>query len=83
MAFRLTIEVSNEGKAPAQVGAAVDPPPSRIVIEFDLPVGGTEQDAKQVARGVRRAFRDVFSARVKVVGFQETGLTRDVEMGAD
>jgi hypothetical protein len=83
MAYQLVVEISNEGHGPPKVGTPTDPPPSRTVIEFDLPAGGTEQDAKAIARGIRKAFRDQFSARVKVVSFQQTGLTVDVDLPAD
>ncbi len=82
MAFRLVIEVDN-GVPPGQIGAATEVAPSRTVIEFDLPTGGTEQDAKTIARGIRKAYRDAFASRVKVVAFQQTGLTVDVDLPAN
>jgi hypothetical protein len=83
VSYVLVLEVSNEGHGPpGQIGPVVDPAPTRTAIKFDLPAGGTEADAKAIARGIRRSFKDVFDARVKVVGFQEVGLSRDVELGA-
>ncbi len=83
MAYLLTVEISNEGHGPpGQTGPVTDPGPSRTVIEFDLPAGGTEQDAKAIARGIAKAFRDRFDARVRVVGFQQSGLTVDVDLPA-
>lgn len=72
MPYVLTVEVDTAG-APA---------PTRSVISFDLPPGGTDTDAVTIARGVRRAFRDAFSTRVRVVSFQEVGMSRDVDLGA-
>lgn len=82
MPYVLVVEISNVGQAQGQVGQVVEAAPSRTVIEFDLPSGGTENDAKAIARGIRRAYKDVFEARVKVVGFQQVGLSRDVELGS-
>ncbi len=83
MSYRLSLEVSNEGHAPpGQIGNTTDPAPTRTVIEFDLPAGGTQNDAKAIARGIRRSFKDVFDARVKVVAFQQVGLSQDVELDA-
>jgi hypothetical protein len=82
MGYVLTIEVSNEGQGQGQIGAVTPPVPSRTVIEFSLPAGGTEADAKVIARGIRKAYRDAFSSRVKVVAFQQTGLTLDVDLPA-
>lgn len=70
--FRMTIEVQPDGA----------PLPTRSVIEFDLPSGATDAEAKAVARGIRKAFRDLYDTRVKVVSFQQTGLTVDVDLGA-
>lgn len=81
MPYVLTVDVANEAQE-GQIGATAEVAPSRTVIEFDLPSGGTEADAKAIARGIRRAYRDVFDSRVKVVAFQEVGLSRDVEIGA-
>ncbi len=80
MGYRLVIEVANAVPA-GQIGAATELAPSRTVIDFDLPTGGTEQDAKAIARGIRRSYKDVFDTRVKVVSFQQVGLSRDVELG--
>ncbi len=83
MGYVLTVDVSNDGHAAQpQTGVGGEPPPTRVVIQFDLPAGGTESDAKAIARGIRRSFKDAFDARVKVVSFQQVGLTRDVELGA-
>lgn len=68
--FVLTIAVDTEG-APA---------PTEAVVQFGLPPGGTDNDARTIARGIRRAFRDAFSERVRVVSFQEHGLSRDVDL---
>jgi hypothetical protein len=81
--YVLTIDVANDGHGPPQIGPATGPPPSRTVIEFDVPVGGTETDAKAIARGIWRAYKDVFAGRVKVVSFQQVGLTADVELGLE
>ena len=82
MSYVLTLEVSNEGQAPpGQVGPVAAPAPTRTVVEFDLPAGGTEADAKVIAKGIRKAYRDAFSSRVKVVAFQQTGLSVDVDLG--
>lgn len=82
MGYRLVIDVANDVPQ-GQIGAATEVSPSRTVIEFDLPTGGTEQDAKVIARGIRKAYRDAFSSRVKVVAFQQTGLTVDVDLPAN
>ncbi len=82
MSYVLTLEVSNEGHGQGQIGTTVEPAPTRTVIQFDLPAGGTEQDAKAIARSVAKAFRDRFDARVKVVAFQQVGLTVDVDLPA-
>lgn len=68
----MTVEVQPDGA----------PLPTRSVIEFDLPSGSTDAEAKAVARGIRKAFRDLYDTRVKVVSFQQTGLTVDVDLGA-
>lgn len=68
MPYVLTVEVTAEGAAT----------PTRSVITFDLPAGGTDADAVTVAKGVRKGFRDAYDTRVTVVSFQQTGLTRDV-----
>lgn len=84
MAYILTLEVSNEGHGPpGQIGTTVEPAPTRTVIEFDLPAGGTEADAKTIARGIRKSYKDTFGTRVKVVAFQQTGLTVDVDLPAN
>lgn len=70
MAYVLVVEVDT-------VGAAT---PTRSTVTFDLPVDGTDVEAVTVARGVRKGFRDAFDARVRVVSFQQTGLTRDVDL---
>lgn len=80
--YRLTIEITNEPQE-TPIGVTPEVAPSRTVIEFDLPAGGTEANAKAIARGIRKAFRDVFEARVKVVSFQQTGLVVDVDLPAN
>ncbi len=72
MPYRLIVEVQLE----------MQPLPTRSVIEFDLPAGAVEADAKAIARGIRKSFRDIFDAKVKVVSFQQTGLTVDVDLPA-
>lgn len=72
MAYVLTIAVDTEG-APA---------PTQSVVEFGLPPGADDEDAITIAKGIRRAFRDAFSTRVRVVGFEETGLTRAIDLTA-
>lgn len=73
MPYRMTVEVHTEGA----------PTPTRSEIVFDLPAGATDEDATTVAKGIRRGFTDAFSARVKVVGLQQIGLARDVEIGTE
>ncbi len=70
MPYVLTVDVTTTG-APA---------PARSVIEFGLPPGGTDADALIIARGIRAGFRSAFSARVVVVSFEETGLTRSIDL---
>ncbi len=70
MVYVLTVEVLTDG-APA---------PTRSVIGFDLPADATDDDAVTVAKGIRRGYTNAFDARVKVVGLQQVGLTRDVEL---
>lgn len=83
MSYRLVIDVADSGQSTAgQIGAVVEAAPARTVVEFDLPAGGTEADAKTIAKGIRKAYRDAFSGRVKVVAFQRTGLTADVDLDA-
>lgn len=71
--FTLTIDVDVEG-APA---------PTRSVIQFDLPADATDDLAVRVARGIRKAFRDEYASRVRVIGLQRTGLTRDMDLGVN
>jgi hypothetical protein len=71
MPFVLTVDVTTEG-APA---------PTRSVITYDLPPHSTDADAITVARGIRTGFRNAFSARVQVIGLQQTGMSRDLDLG--
>jgi hypothetical protein len=68
--YVLTIEVDNPSS----------PGPTRSVISFDLPVGGTDADALTIAKGIRQAWRNAFDTRVRVVSFQQTGMTRDIAL---
>lgn len=70
MAYVLTIAVDTPG-APA---------PTTTVVMFDLPPGGTDLEAQTIARGIRKAFRDAYDSRVRVVSFQQTGLSRDIDL---
>ncbi len=70
MAYVMVVEVDT-------VGAAS---PTRSEITFDLPGGGTDPEVLTVARGIRRAFRDAYDTRVRVVSLQQTGLTRDIPL---
>ncbi len=72
MAYVMVVEVDT-------VGAVA---PTRSEIVFDLPGGGTDQDAVTVARGIRKGFRDAYDLRVRVVSLQQTGLVRDIGLGA-
>jgi hypothetical protein len=68
--YVLIVEVATEG-APA---------PTRSEIRFDLPAAGSDADAAVIARGIRRSFRDVYDARVRIVSFQQVGLARDIDL---
>ncbi len=68
--YVLTIEIVTENAAT----------PTRSEITFDLPGGGTDAEAAVVARGIRRAFRDAYDSRVRLVSFQQVGLARDVDL---
>lgn len=70
--YRLTVEVQPLGQVL----------PTQSVIEFDLPSGATDADAITVARGIRRSFREVYDVKVKIVAFQKTGLTADIDLGS-
>ncbi len=72
MVYVLTVEVSTEGAAA----------PTRSEIRFDLPGGGTDAEAAVVARGIRKAFRDAYDARVRIVAFQQVDLTREIDIAA-
>lgn len=73
MAFVLVVEVDTAGSLI----------PTRSTIEFDLPGGGSDAEAVTVARGIRAGFRQAYdSVRVRVVSFQQTGLSREVTLGA-
>ncbi len=69
--YQLVIEIHTDGA----------PGPTRSEITFDLPGGGTDEEAVIVAKGIRRGFTNAFDTRVKVVGLQQIGLARNVEIG--
>lgn len=52
--------------------------PTRSEIHFDLPGGGTDAEAVTVAKGIRKGFRDAYDTRVRLVAFQQVGMTREV-----
>jgi len=72
---------------PYELVVAVDTPgapaPATSHITFDLPPSGTDDEARTIARGIRKGFRDAYDTRVRVVSFQVTGLSRDLSLAAE
>lgn len=66
--YRLTLTIDVDG-APA---------PVRSNIQFDLPGDVLDAQVALIARGIRKAFRDAYEERVKVVELVQTDLTRAI-----
>lgn len=58
------------------------PAPALSEISFNLPGDCSDGDVSTIARGIRKAFRDVYGTRVRTIGLSETGLSRNIGLEA-